>query len=178
MLIVKDLGGKPFIVSPDTQLNTRTGTVLIPNKTCPVDVSWPDCYFDLFELIADKLDITHVSCFIINPRGCSRYPATIAKNTFKGENLPDSVYIGEAFCDARCHPCVSPGHTHTNCPSTKCICANCTQKHNVFFRGCPVYQTESEVAVLSFKHDLTFKEARQKAHLSDFQQVPFSMHFH
>ena len=32
MLTLKDLDGKPFPVSPDTQLNTRTGTVLIPNE--------------------------------------------------------------------------------------------------------------------------------------------------
>ena len=59
-------------------------------------------------------------------------------------------------------------------PSTIHICANCTQEHNVFFRGCPVYKFESEVAALHFKHGLTLKEARQEARLNGFQQVPLS----
>ena len=53
--------------------------------------------------------------------------------------------------------CGSPSHTQTNCPSTIRISANCTQEHNVFFRGCPVYKFESEVASLHFKHCLTLK---------------------
>ena len=66
MLTLKDLDGKPFPVSPDTQLNTHTDTVLIPNETCPDGVGWSDCSPDL---IADEHDIAHVSCFIINPHG-------------------------------------------------------------------------------------------------------------
>ena len=65
----------------------------------------------------------------------------------------------------------SPGSAQMNCPSTIRICANCTQKHNVFFRGCPVYKFESEVAALRFKRDPTLKEAC----LSGFQQVPLSL---
>ena len=52
MLTLKDLDGKPFLVCPDTQLNTRTGTVLIPNEICPDGVSWSDCSPDLSEMIA------------------------------------------------------------------------------------------------------------------------------
>ena len=141
-----NLDGKPFPVSSDIQLNTRTGTVLIPNEVCPVGVSWPDCSCDLLELIGD---IVHVPCLTINLHGCCKYPANIARITFKVQHLPDSVYIHGAFCKvtsyilppyqwqncwrfghpamycrstARCPLCASPGHTHTNCSSTKHIC--------------------------------------------------------
>ena len=75
---------------------------------------------------------------------------------------------------ARCPLCALPGHTHTNYPSTIHICANCTQEHNVFFRGCSVYKFKSEIAALGFKHDLTLKEAKQEARLCGFQQVLLS----
>ena len=74
---------------------------------------------------------------------------------------------------ARCSLCASPGHTHTNCPSTIHVCANSTQEHNVF-RGCSIYKFESEVAALCFKHGFTLKEASLKVRLCGFQQVPLS----
>ena len=80
--------GKPLPVSPDTQLSTHTNTILIPNEIYPVGVSWPNCYSDIFELIADDHDIVHVSYFIIKPR---KYPAYIAKITFKRQGLPDTI---------------------------------------------------------------------------------------
>ena len=55
MLTLKDLDGKPFPVSPDTQLNTRTGTVLIPNEICPDGFSWSDCSPELIELIQTNM---------------------------------------------------------------------------------------------------------------------------
>ena len=45
ILTLKGLEGKPFLVSPDTQLNTYT--VLIFHKICPVGVSLSDCSSDL-----------------------------------------------------------------------------------------------------------------------------------
>ena len=101
MLTLKDLDGKPFPVSSDTQLNTRTGTILIPNEICPDGVSWSDRSPDLSELIAGKHDITHVSCFTINPHGCCKHPVNIARIAFKGQDLPDSAYIGGAFCKVK-----------------------------------------------------------------------------
>ena len=86
MLTLKYLDGKPFPVFPDTQLNAYTGTALIHHKICLVVVNWSDCSSELFELIADKHDIAHVSYFTINPRGCHKYSANI---TFKGQDLPD-----------------------------------------------------------------------------------------
>ena len=131
----------------------------------------------------------------VNPHRRRNYPAKIAKIICKGQHLPDSVYIGGAFCKVKLH-ILNPisakttadsdiHHTlpslclnwqcHTNYPSTKCICANCTQQQNVFFRGYPIYKFELEVAALYFKHGLTLKEARQEARLSGFQQIPFSL---
>ena len=131
------------------------------------------------------LPLSHV----VKPRGCYKYAANITKITFKGQDLPDRVYIGGAFCKVKpyipplnqcvncwkfghpakycryatcCPLCASPDHTCTNCSSTKCICANCTQEHNVFFRDCIVYKFESKVAALCFKHGLTLKEARKE----------------
>ena len=121
-------------------------TVLIHHKICPVGVSWPDCSSDLFELIADEHDIIQVSCSTVNPHGCCKFPANIAKIRFKGQDHPDIVYIGRVFCNvkwsspkavpkqleiqtsiiycrstARCPLCASSGHTCTNCPSMKQI---------------------------------------------------------
>ena len=45
LLTLKDLNGKPFPVSSDTQLNTHTSTVLIPHEIFPVGVTWPDNIF-------------------------------------------------------------------------------------------------------------------------------------
>ena len=83
MLTLKDLDWKPFPVSHDAQLYTHTGIVLIPNEICSDGVSWCDCSTDLFELIADKHDIAHVSCFTINPCGHRKHPVNIAIIAFK-----------------------------------------------------------------------------------------------
>ena len=104
MLILKDLDGKSFPVSSDIQLNTRTGTVLIPHEVCPVDVNWPDCSSVLFELIADEHDIAHAYCFTVNPHGQCKYLANIATGTFKGQDLPDHVYTGKASCKVKVPP--------------------------------------------------------------------------
>ena len=113
MLTLKDLDEKPFPVSPDNQLNTRTGTVLIPNEIWPDGISLPDCSSAPFELIANEHDIAHVSCFTINPHGCHKYPINIAGIAFKGQDLPDSVYIGGTFCKMK---------TYIPLP---CQCQNC-----------------------------------------------------
>ena len=57
-------------------------------------------YSDLFELIADEHDIAHVSCFTVNPCDCCKYPANIAKITFKGQDL-GSACTGGTFCKAK-----------------------------------------------------------------------------
>ena len=82
--------------------------------------------------------------------------------TFLSLSVPNSLrfrYLGK-YCryTARCPLCASFGYTRTNCPSTKRICANPTQQHNVFFRGYLVYNFESEVSTLRFKHGLTLKK--------------------
>ena len=48
-------------------------------------------------MIADEHDIAHVSCFTVNPHGHCKYPGNIAKMISR-QDLPDSVYIGGAFC--------------------------------------------------------------------------------
>ena len=67
--------------------------------------------------------------------------------------------------------CSSLDHTRTKYPSIKCICANCTHEHNVFFRGCPVYKFESDVVVFRLKNGFTHKETRQEIRLIGFQHV-------
>ena len=61
VLTLGDLDGKPFPVSPDTQFNTHTGAVLVPNEICPDGISWSD----LFELVAEEHDIAHVSLVLV-----------------------------------------------------------------------------------------------------------------
>ena len=109
MLTLKDLKKKIFPVSPDTQLNTRTGTVLILHEICPMNISWPDCSSDLFDLIADEHDISDLSCFVINTRGCRKYPTNIAKVIIKVQDLPDNVYTWAVFCKVEpyIHPLVT-----------------------------------------------------------------------
>ena len=65
-------------MSFDTELNTRIGTILIPNEICPDGVSWPDGSSDLLKVIAYEHDIAHVSYFAINPCGHRKYPINIA----------------------------------------------------------------------------------------------------
>ena len=108
MITLKDLDGKPFSVSSDTQLDICIGTLLIPNEICPDGISWFDGSPDLSELIADEHDIAHVSCFTINPRGCRKHPVNIARIAFKRQDLPDWVYIGLAFYKVK--PYTLPAH--------------------------------------------------------------------
>ena len=124
--------------------------LFLPNEICPDSISWSDYSPDLYELIADEHEIAHVSCFTIISRGRYKYPVNIARIAFKGQDLPDRVYIGGAFfkvkpyippphqCQncwrfghpvkyyrstAYCPLCATPSRTHINCPSTKHHCA-------------------------------------------------------
>ena len=165
---------------PDTQLNTCTGTVLIPNEIWPDGISWSDCSPELTELIADEHDITHVSCFTINSRGHRKHPVNIARIAFEGQDLPDRVYIGGTFYKVK--PYISP-HVSAKTAGDSDIQQNTvdplhvvlsmlhlgiqtvlqqytsvqTASKNIMFN---VYKFESEVAALHFKHGLTLKEAR------------------
>ena len=56
-----------------------------------MDVGWPECSSDIFELIADEHDVTQVSCFTINAHGHCKYSANITRITFKGQDKPYSA---------------------------------------------------------------------------------------
>ena len=78
-------------------------------------ISWLDCSSDLFELIADEYNM--VSCYTINHGGHRNYPANIAKITFKGQDLPNSVYIDGAFCKVK--PYIPPPLHPVNVKTTR-----------------------------------------------------------
>ena len=67
-------------------MNIHIGAIVMPPEISSVDISWPDCPSDLFELIVKEHDIAHVSYFAIYPCGCWKYSANIAKITFKGQD--------------------------------------------------------------------------------------------
>ena len=123
--------------------------------------------------------ISLVSYFTINPYCCHRYPANIAKTTFKGQNLSDSVYIGGAFCKVKAYipspfsaktaeglgiqeNTVDPSHivlsvSHLTIPIQAATQQNAsvqTALKNMYFELVPPYIFKSEVAALGFKHSL------------------------
>ena len=118
---------KPFAVTANTQMNTRTGTILIPNETCPVGISWPDCSCDLFELIAEEHNTTHVSYFTTNLRG------KCCKNYSQRDMIFQTVYIGGALYKVK--PYLPPTsqcqnywrfrHPSKYCGSTACCLLLC-----------------------------------------------------
>ncbi|KAG0712132.1 hypothetical protein GWK47_019124 [Chionoecetes opilio] len=191
MLDLKDLDGNPFYITPDITLNTCTGTVAIHPHACPVhDKEWSNCAKPFLDLLEEGYDATAVYCYTIPPRGRRKYPTNIAKVTFKRQTLPDSIYVGgehlpvkpcrpnprqcqtcwlfghpakHCRSSARCSFCAQPGHARSSCPATSPTCANCGGFHNVFYRGCPIYHFESEVAFIRFEKGLTLREACQEA---------------
>ncbi|KAG0716149.1 hypothetical protein GWK47_010357 [Chionoecetes opilio] len=188
LLNLKDLDGNPFDIMPDIALNTCTGTVSIPPRSCPVDdTEWSECADVLLDLLAENYDAVAVYCYTIPPRGCRKSPTNIVKVTFKRQDLPDRIYVAGVHysvkpyrptprqcqscwrfghpakhcrSSARCPFCAQPGHARSTCPATSPTCANCGGSHNVFYRGCPVYHFESEVASIRFKKGFTLWEAR------------------
>ena len=199
---LKDLQGNPIPAVPDVHLNTTIGTVAVPQHVCPMgNTPWNQCSSDLQDLLSDHHAITSVHCYTIPPRGRRKYPTNIAKIAFKSQTLPLEVYIGGAllkvqpyippprqcqncwrfghlakYCRsaARCPLCAMTSHDRSKCSSQIRTCANCTGQHNVFYRGCPTYKFEAEVAALRFKHGLTLKEARTEARRQGFSSQPLS----
>ncbi|KAG0712261.1 Large neutral amino acids transporter small subunit 2 [Chionoecetes opilio] len=119
LLNLKDLDGNPFDIMPDIALNTCTGTVSIPPRSCPVDdTEWSECADVLLDLLTEVYDAVAVYCYTIPPRGHRRSPTNIAKVTFKKQDLPDSIYVAGVHCSVKpyrptprqCQSCWHFGH--------------------------------------------------------------------
>ena len=102
MFTLKDLDEKPTLVLVPFSFPMKSAQTASVGLTVLLT----------FELIADEHDIARVSYFTINPHGGCKYPVNIAKITFKGQDLPDSIYIGGAFCKIK--PYISPPHQCQN----------------------------------------------------------------
>ena len=194
-----DHSGNPIPAEPHPTLNTCTGTVSLSPANCPVDTKdWSDCGEDLLGCLKDQ-DVKSVHCYTIPPKGQRKNPTNIAKITFCTHDLPLRIYIGgqslpvrpyqppprqcqncwrfghpAKHCRStdRCPICAQPGHNRSNCSAQTRTCANCGGPHNVFYRGCPTYKFESEVATFRYKNGLILREARQEAHRQVFLILP------
>ncbi|XP_069993144.1 uncharacterized protein [Penaeus vannamei] len=127
--------------------------------------------------------------YSIPPSGHLKNPTNTPKITFRRHDLPfNLIYIGGESLPVRpyqppphlCQNCWRLGHPEKHCRTTaryplraqpshnrsdysaqSCTCANCGGPHNVFYRGCPTYKFESEVAALRYRLGLCVKPDRK-----------------
>ena len=194
-----DCHGNHFCAQPDPYLNLSIGTVSLSSMDCPVyDKQWSDCADDLLPVL-EPYNAVRVQCYTLPPRGRRTRPVNIAKIFFRRHDLPDSINIGgtlqtvrpyipnprqcqrcwrfghpEKHCrsHARCSQCGLPSHGRADCPAPTRTCANCSGPHNVFYRGCPTYKFEKEVATIRLRQGLTLREAKQVARRQGFTPAP------
>ncbi|KAG0706294.1 hypothetical protein GWK47_024357 [Chionoecetes opilio] len=123
LLNLKDLDGNPFDIMPDIALNTCTGTISIPPRSCPVDdTEWSECADVLFDILTEDYDAVAVYCYTIPPRGRRSPLPTLPKSLSKGKisliafMLPGSTTL--LNLTALLHASASPAGVLATLPST------------------------------------------------------------
>lgn len=196
-----DLESHPFPLHNDTPLNQCIGTVAVPSHICPKTIAWSSCNDDILALLKDEYDAINVTCYTLPARGRRKFATSIAKIAFHRHDIPSTVYLGgellpvkpyrppprqcqncwrfghpEKHCRSspRCPLCAKSDHTRLDCQAQTRNCANCSGPHNVFYKGCPTYKFEAEVAVIRHTHGLPLRAARAEARRQGFKPIPTS----
>ena len=133
-------------------------------------------------------EVRDINTYTRPPRGNRRYPLRIAKITFEGRILPDTVVVGGQrlsvrefvpaphqcskcwryghgykFCKAELHTCPicsAKGHQKDNCTENiNKTCINCKGNHPAFSRSCSEYKKQQLIVKTRFREGLSYKAA-------------------
>ena len=69
-----------------------------------------------------------------------------------------------------CPNCGNPGHSRENCTSDPC-CVNCKGPHDCASKECAAFKLEKNVISIKITENITFPEARTRAHQASYAQV-------
>ena len=178
-------------VKRNETLNVCHGTIIIPNEIETGDALFTECG----EKIKDNMEIQgfnikNVETYIRPPRGIRKYPLRIAKVTFDGRILPNTVVIGGQrlsvreyvptprqcskcwkyghsmkYCNSKfavCPICGLKDHQKEHCSENRKYCINCEGSHPAFSKACLYFKREQLIVKTLFKEGLSYKAAVNK----------------
>ena len=181
-----------FPIRKNETLNVCQGTIVIPNDTFIGNKEFSECSGKIKEnLEMQGFEIKTVTTYTRPPRSNRKYPLRIAKITFEGRALPNTVVIGGQrlsvreyfpapyqcnkcwkfghgikYCQSNqfvCPICGLQGHQKIECTETTLrLCKNCQGNHPAFSKSCPMYKIEQLIAKTRFKEGLSYQAAKNK----------------
>ena len=173
-------------------LNVCHGTIVVPNTIEIGSTEFTECGEKIKRNIKMQgYEIKNVTTYVRPARTNRMYPLRIAKITFEGRILPDTVVVAGQRLSVReyvplprqCIKCWKFGHSIKYCKSELYVCPicgakghqkdNCTQKaikkcvncqgnHPAFAKSCLEYKKEQLIVKTQFKEGLPYKAALNK----------------
>ena len=178
-------------VKKNESLNVSHGTIIVPNNIETGGIDFSECG----KKIKDNMrvqghEVKEVIAYIKPVRGNRKYPIRIAKITFEGRALPDTVIVagqqltvreyvptprqcnkcwkfghGIKYCKSDfyiCPICSKKGHQKDECTYKNKACTNCEGNHAAFSRSCMHYKKEQLIVKTRFKEGLSYRAAVSK----------------
>ena len=179
-------------IKKNESLNVCHGTIVIPNAIETGDTEFSQSSEKIKQNIRIQgYEIKNIITFVKPARGSRRYPLRIAKITFEGRTLPDTVVVagqrlsvkeyvpaprqcvkcwqyghGINYCKAKCYKCPicgMEGHQKDDCTNkTNKVCINCQGNHPAFSRSCSQYKKQQLIVKTQFKEGLSYRAAINK----------------
>ena len=176
-------------IKKNETLNTCHGTIIVPNNVETGDKDFSECGEKIKENIKMQgLKIKNVIPYVKPVRGRRKFPLRIAKITFEGRMLPDTVIVagqrlsvreylptprqcnkcwkfghGTSYCKAdtyTCPICSLKGHQKDGCKeNTSKTCINCQGNHPAFSKTCLHYRKQQLIVKTQFKEGLSYTAA-------------------
>ena len=186
-----DTNNPELPVKKNETLNACHGTIIVPNAIETGNIEFGECS----EKVKNNIKIQghkikSVSTYVRPARGSRKYPVRIAKITFEGRILPETVVVagqrltvrefippprqcakcwkfghGIKYCKLDvyvCPVCSIRGHQKENCTQATKHCINCQGSHPSFSKSCLEYKKQQLITKTQFKEGLPYKAAVNK----------------
>ena len=187
-----DTGNENLPIKKNETLNVCHGTIVVPNNIETGETQFSECHTKIKEnLKVQGYDVKNVITYLKAARGNRTYPLRVAKITFDGRVLPDTVIIAGQrlsireyiptprqcekcwkyghsikYCKAElytCPICSKKGHQKNDCmPNNSKMCVNCQDNHPSFSKSCAVFKKEQLIVKTRFKEGLSYRAAVNK----------------
>ena len=176
-------------VKENKSLNACHGTIIVPHNIRTGQNEFAECNEKIKRnLLMQGHKIRDITTYTRPPRGGRKYSIRIAKITFEGRVLPDTVVVGGQRLSVReyvpaprqcvkcwkyghgykyckvelyvCPICGVGGHQKDNCTDKiNKTCINCQGNHPAFSRSCAEYKKQQLIVKTQFKEGLSYKGA-------------------
>ena len=179
-------------VKKNKTLNVCHGTILVPSNIELGSQEFSECSEKIKENVRIQgHQINNIITYIKPAKGRRKYPLRIAKISFEGRVLPETIVVAGQRLSVKeyvptprqCNKCWKYGHSVKYCKTDiyicpicsgkghqkdRCnqinnrMCINCQGSHPAFSRSCVHYKREQLIVKTQFKEGLSYRAAINK----------------